>query len=317
MKTHSAHIEVGIISIGMLLVLFLGSVSISHAWTAQSVPAGYKITDTYKWGSCAGKYPGVRQEPKPNARANDHCRLVKVYEKKNGATLTLSQCVNGVGSRKVTVPCKSAPNACGVRGEGFVYHENVSNGGGKVDRQCNAKVPKLPGSYNKACTSPANACGMRQAGRRQCDGSCGATVPSNALCPETTADDNSENVEVMINNIESDAATAYIFGNENEGGNENVPDSDVPEVTIRAIPSLVKVGDTSHIFWSAINVNTCDVYDNVGVDAWSNVDLVSPANGEETTTITEETTYTIMCNGDNGLIEGSATIKIIPTFQEI
>jgi hypothetical protein len=74
----------------------------------------------------------------------------------------------------VGTACQSAPNDCGVSGNGFLVC--ASSGATTV---CDAVTPANPAGYGDACTSAANACGDTAAGTRQCDGTCNAVTPAN------------------------------------------------------------------------------------------------------------------------------------------
>jgi hypothetical protein len=87
-----------------------------------------------------------------------------------------------------------------------------------------------------------------------------------------------------------------------------------PDLELRVIPSLVKSGDTTKVNWSSVNVSSCTVTGQNG-DAWSG--LQSTIGGNISKPITGETTYTFSCIDAGGAtLTKSATVKIIPTFQE-
>ena len=74
-------------------------------------------------------------------------------------------------------------------------------------------------------------------------------------------------------------------------------------------------GNTTKVNWSATNVQSCTVSGQTG-DTWSG--LQSILGGNVSKPITGETTYTLSCIAlDGSTLTKSATVKIIPTFQEI
>jgi len=88
-----------------------------------------------------------------------------------------------------------------------------------------------------------------------------------------------------------------------------------PTLDLRAIPSLVRSGNTTKVHWSTQCVVSCSVSGSNG-DAWSG--LTSPLGGETSRPITAETTYTLSCRAlDGATLTKSATVRIIPTFQEL
>jgi hypothetical protein len=88
-----------------------------------------------------------------------------------------------------------------------------------------------------------------------------------------------------------------------------------PQGNITATPTIVLSGNTSVISWSAENVASCTVTENNPsiTDAWS-----GPAGAETSSGITEQTTYTLQCAGDDGsTFTDSAKVNIIPMWEEL
>jgi hypothetical protein len=116
----------------------------------------------------------------------------------------------------------------------------------------------------------------------------------------------------------ADSATAALNENDTNVGDDaggTAPTSLLPDLDLRVIPSLVKSGNTTKVNWSATNVTSCTVSGENG-DAWSG--LLSALGGNISKPITGETTYTLSCLAlDGATITKSATVRIIPTFQEL
>jgi len=95
---------------------------------------------------------------------------------------------------------------------------------------------------------------------------------------------------------------------------ENYMDSLLATSSIEAVPALVQPGETTQIVWTSDHVNACVVTASNG-DTWTA--LVSPLQGETSTPINEQTTYTLTCTTAIGsqLVE-QAVVGIVPTFQE-
>ena len=84
---------------------------------------------------------------------------------------------------------------------------------------------------------------------------------------------------------------------------------------LRVIPSLIRNGNTTKVNWSATGVSSCTVTAPNG-DAWSG--LQSILGGNISKPITGETTYALSCLAlDDTTLTKSATVRILPTFQEI
>ena len=88
----------------------------------------------------------------------------------------------------------------------------------------------------------------------------------------------------------------------------------IPDLSIRAIPSLVHSGSKSKVSWSATHVKSCMVSGSNG-DSWNT--LTSSVGGNFTQPITLRTTYTLTCLDAAGTaFTGSAVVNILPAFQE-
>jgi hypothetical protein len=116
------------------------------------------------------------------------------------------------------------------------------------------------------------------------------------------------------------AASATVGINENDNGGSDASGGGgavqlLPDLDLRVIPSLVRSGNTTKVNWSSTNVKSCTVSGQNG-DTWSG--LLSALGGETSKAITGETTYTLSCLAlDGATITKSATVRILPTFQEL
>lgn len=93
-----------------------------------------------------------------------------------------------------------------------------------------------------------------------------------------------------------------------------------PVADLRAVPSIVRSGETAKLFWSSENALSCavrgDVVDMAGGGAWEA--LASPGGGVTTSPIEERTTYTLTCVGEgDATVQKSAVINILPVFEEL
>lgn len=96
---------------------------------------------------------------------------------------------------------------------------------------------------------------------------------------------------------------------EGEGDGGLAPE---PDVTFRALPSMVRFGDTTRLSWSAVNVDSCAVSGGGVVASGTS----SPEGGFETNPIEAQTTFTLMCTGEGGSITKNATVNILPVWNE-
>ncbi|HEY4519876.1 MAG TPA: hypothetical protein VJH33_02460, partial [Candidatus Paceibacterota bacterium] len=90
-----------------------------------------------------------------------------------------------------------------------------------------------------------------------------------------------------------------------------------PEGSIRAVPALVKSGNTTQVIWSAVNVSSCTV---VGTNGNSWAGTSSGAAGQVSAPITEQTKFTLACIAPTGVtpqtFERETTVNVIPAWQE-
>jgi len=87
--------------------------------------------------------------------------------------------------------------------------------------------------------------------------------------------------------------------------------------TLWVIPTLVRKGETTLVYWDSRNVSSCSVSGTNG-DSW--VGKSSGLSGKETLPITEQTIYTLSCTAlPNALppsITATKTVNVIPVFEE-
>ena len=85
--------------------------------------------------------------------------------------------------------------------------------------------------------------------------------------------------------------------------------------TLNAAPSLLHVGNTTTVSWSATNANSCSVHGTNG-DSWNG----TSSSGQTSSPIQGQTIYTLHCigvaNSNPPTIDKQATVNIIPVFNE-
>lgn len=96
-------------------------------------------------------------------------------------------------------------------------------------------------------------------------------------------------------------------------GTVGTGDSTAPDLTLRAIPSLVRAGQQTRVSWSAQNVSSCVVTGTNG-DSWET--RSSRVGGEESSVIRRQVIYTLTCLTGSQTLRKSATVNVIPVFQE-
>lgn len=93
-----------------------------------------------------------------------------------------------------------------------------------------------------------------------------------------------------------------------------VPFDDTLTGHLRARPQMVRMGNTSKVYWNVTNASSCTVNGDNG-DAWQG--LSSGNNGQVTSPITKRTIYTLECTGfDASHVSEAATVILVPTWNE-
>ena len=98
-------------------------------------------------------------------------------------------------------------------------------------------------------------------------------------------------------------------------GSQCVPLATGPSATLKAAPLLVRSGDSTTIYWTSQNVDSCTVHGSNG-DFWS----ATSSAGKISSPIIGQTIYTLHCNIFSGAmpssIDKSAIVNIVPQFIE-
>ena len=127
-----------------------------------------------------------------------------------------------------------------------------------------------------ACTSAPNSCGQTNTGFLSGNGSvCSATPPPNSTCPTPSI-----------------------------GGGD-----------FYAQPSIIGVGMSSTLHWTASNATACTITSDNGFTP-----MTAGSSGSVSTgSITASGTYTLTCKNGDGGPQGSASIRVVvdPNFKEI
>lgn len=85
------------------------------------------------------------------------------------------------------------------------------------------------------------------------------------------------------------------------------------DLTLRAIPSLVRSGESTRVNFSAQRVSSCVVTGTNG-DRWEG--LSSRIGGEESSPVRRQVIYTLTCLSGGETLRKSVTVNVIPLFQE-
>jgi hypothetical protein len=91
------------------------------------------------------------------------------------------------------------------------------------------------------------------------------------------------------------------------------PTPSINDLSLRALPSLVRTGGTTKVHWSSQNMASCSVAGSNG-DNWSG--LNSPVSGEVSGAINGLVTYTLTCNAGGNSFTKKATVNVLPSWVE-
>jgi len=98
-------------------------------------------------------------------------------------------------------------------------------------------------------------------------------------------------------------------------GYSNTAESTCPplptDVTITSALKKVSKGDQTTLSWTSSGATTCTLIDSSGTA------LNSTCNGSMAVTVTAHTVYTFSATNAGGTVKATATVDILPQFQEI
>lgn len=122
--------------------------------------------------------------------------------------------------------------------------------------------------------------------------------------------------------VSPSATTTYSLNVSGPGGNNKcttevdiIPPPQGPYLSIQVNPQRVISGGTILLAWQAYNVATCTVTDQTGTAVGSGLANPTPA---PSFTLNTNTTYTLTCaTMSNQILTQQATVKILPSVQEI
>ncbi|GEM_PF-490743 len=188
-------------------------------------------------------------------------------------------------------------------------------------------------------TSQYAACQIQESRTRVVGGSgAGAScnLPSGGYNPNSNA-----GTTTSDNNVEFDGAVDESKTQTLEGTYQlylDMIDARFATSSIRAVPSLLRAGETTRVTWTSSHVKVCTVAGSNG-DSWpkavAGTRVETDAEGNQTTVpttevpagksgnevsapINQQTIYTLTCTTALGTTQsGQATVNIIPQFQEI
>ena len=83
---------------------------------------------------------------------------------------------------------------------------------------------------------------------------------------------------------------------------------------LQLIPNIVLHNNSTSVYWNLSNVSGCSVTGTNG-DSWTGTS--SGTNGKSSKSLTQQTTYTLLCTGlDGSTVKETQSVAITPTFQE-
>ena len=168
-----------------------------------------------------------------------------------------------------------------------------------------------------ACADSPHVCGDDGNLRNACD----ETVTCSSGCSKTTN-------QCLAFLQQGSNASGEIYGSGGGSGGSGSGDggggdSPSPNLTIRAVPSIVRSGNSTTVSWSASSVSSCTVSGTNGDGADAAVNASSPWRGTESvgvksSRLSAQTAYTLSCEDEGGdTFTQSVIVNILPTFQEL
>lgn len=205
--------------------------------------------------------------------------------------------VSGIGSSATCPAVLQSNNDCSP-------DSYVCSADGNLHNSCNQTQ-----SCQYGCSTATNQCNTSCQHLPVCDAA-GSKVVN--VCNGTTLQDcASEGKSCVSGACVLAAATFTPFDATRDG----VPFTATGHLQV--LPSLVRSGDPTHVYWNVGHASSCIVSGSNG-DSWT--DVFSGSAGKATPPITGQTTYTLHCDSLPGALPASvnesATVSILPVFQE-
>ncbi|MBL8158412.1 hypothetical protein JNK62_02685 [bacterium] len=120
---------------------------------------------------------------------------------------------------------------------------------------------------------------------------------------------------ISFNCTENGTDTTVDLDGENEPvlTDDSEPTPTLNDFSLRALPSLVRMGQTTKVHWSSQNMTSCTVTGTNG-DSWNG--LNSPVSGEVSAAIKSLVTYTLTCQAGGQTFTKTATVNVLPSWVE-
>ncbi len=279
------------------------------------------------------------------ALAADAYMLVSYSQNRNHAELGYynTSPLGDAGGRSVPASCPSYPHSGNYGASCSVASACGTNYGlYNCDGQCSASAPAVPANYGQACStsmcgggagtigcngqcigggggfanagqpcsSGYNRCGMSASGVFQCDGSCGATRPSDDLCGETTVD-----LLYCGDGICNAGETQWSCP-----ADCGAPPRDASACVLTATPDRILRGTRTVLAWSAQAASGCTIT-GVSQETGALLETVtlSGAGSRASTQLTENAYYSMTCtaadSGGGSCSTGQIPIEVVPIPQ--
>ncbi len=159
------------------------------------------------------------------------------------------------------------------------------------ERTCTDGVLSGSSSYQYASCACAVSYTCDGSTIRQTDASCAVSDLETCVSPQFCSEGSS---------VCHYAPLGFISGNGRSGH-------------LEAVPSLVRSGDTTKLYWNIENAASCSVTGNG--QSWNTA--ASGVSGKTTAPITKVTTYTLQCTGLSGSsLTEYATVRVVPGWRE-
>lgn len=217
-------------------------------------------------------------------------------------------CASGYGNS-----CESSPNNCGATNTGTI--------------QCNGSCSATAPHNGEGCSQQPGASATLSANPTAIAQGQSSTLTWNSS-DSTTCNGTGFNTStqtsgsVSTGTLNDPGPQTYQVVCNGPGGQSSPSFATVevlaPEATISANPTRVNSGSTSQISWSGTGVTSCTVSGPGGTLASgsSDEDFAFTTGSPQSVTISSQSLFTISCDVNGSPVSQTATVNIIPLFQE-
>lgn len=202
-------------------------------------------------------------------------------------------------------------NVNGTLQRTYTGTQTTVNYSGAETVSCSHPTPSGIANSSGTVTTQYSACQIVETGTAANNGNNGTVNNNNSA---NTGSTGTQTVTVTSQSVTTGAFQSSSQANGSYANYQAAAEAALASADLTVVPGLVRSGNTTQVIWTSDHVKSCTVTGTNG-DTWT--ELASPVNGETSSPITGQTTYTLVCTTAIGTQKtSSSTVNIIPAYRE-